>query len=215
MSKKTINQKLSSYRTLIFNSRNEEIAPYLAQYGIDAAYLDEGEELYRETMRLVDLQKQEYKEERTAFDIYYAQKDEVEKMFKKTRDLVRALCRNDPDLQSRLNFSPLSGRRIHDWIQTGIEFYNGVLLESSILEKLAKFNITTEQLRGQKQELENLLHLRTQTALEKGQAQEATRQRNQKLEELEDYCNVLKTVAAIALADRPQLMESLGVLVRS
>lgn len=215
MSKKTINEKLSSYRTLIFNSRNEEIAPYLAQYGIDAAYLDEGEELYRETMRLVDLQKHEYQEERTAFDTYYAQKDEVEKTFKKTRKLVRALCTNDEDLLSRLNFRPLSDLPINDWIQNGIAFYNGVLLESTILEKLARYNITAERLLGEKQGLENLLQLRTQTALEKGQAQEATRQRNQKLEELEDYCNVLKTVVAIALADRPQLMESLGILVRS
>jgi len=94
-------------------------------------------------------------------------------------------------------------------------FYNSLLLESGILEKLAKYNFTIERLTAEKQELEGLLRLRTRATLEKGQAQEATRQRNQKLEELEDYCGILKAVVIIALADRPQLMESLGILVRS
>lgn len=200
---------------LIFNSRHAEVAALLAGYGIDAAYLDEGQALYGETLRLMDLQKQEYQEERAAFDMYYAQKDEVERMLKTTRKLVKELSKRDPDLQSRLNLSPLSDLRIHDWIQTGMAFYNSLLLESGILEKLAKYNFTIERLTAEKQELEGLLQLRTRATLEKGQAQEATRQRNQKLEELEDYCNVLKTVVAIALADRPQLMESLGILVRS
>lgn len=215
MSKRSINQKLDSYRTLIFNSRNPEIAPSLANFGIDAAYLDKGEAIYKDTIRLMDLQKQEYQEERAAFDMYYAQKDEVKKMLKKTRSLVKALSKSDPDLQSRLDFTPLSELRINDWIQAGIAFYNSLLLESVILEELAKYNFTTERLIAEKQELEGLLQLRMQSALEKGQAQEATRQRNQKLEELEDYCSVLKAVVTIALADRPQLMESLGILVRS
>lgn len=62
--------------------------------------------------RLMDLQKQEYQEERAAFDMYYAQKDEVERMLKTTRKLVRELSKRDPDLQSRLNLSHLSDLRI-------------------------------------------------------------------------------------------------------
>lgn len=215
MSKRSINHKLLSYRTLIVNSRNPDIAPLLANFGVDAAYLNEGDAILADTERLMELQKKEYQEERAAFDLYYAQKDEVEKMLKKTRSLVKALTKKDPDLQSRLNLSPLSDLRINDWIQTGISFYNSLLLEKGILETLAKYNFTTERLTAEKQELESLLQLRLQSAIEKGQAQEATRQRNQKLEELEDYCSILKAVVTIALADRPQMMESLGILVRS
>jgi len=38
--------------------------------------------------------------------------------------------------------------------------------------------------------------------------------RNAKMEELEDYCYELKTLATIALEDQPQLLEELGILVR-
>ena len=53
-----------------------------------------------------------------------------------------------------------------------------------------------------------------QCFVEKGQSQEATRLRNAKMEELEDYCYELKTLATIALEDQSQLLKELGILVR-
>ncbi len=48
----------------------------------------------------------------------------------------------------------------------------------------------------------------------KGQSQEATRLRNDKMKKLENYCYELKTLAIIALEDQHQLLEELGILVR-
>jgi hypothetical protein len=108
------------------------------------------------------------------------------------------------------------GRLSHgDWIQTGVELYESILRETAFLERLARFNLTVDRLNREKQELVALRDLRNKTLVEEGEAQEATRLRNQKLEELDDYCSLLKTIAAIALQDRPQLMETLGVMVRS
>ena len=64
-------------------------------------------------------------------------------------------------------------------------------------------------------QLELLKKLRDEAMSEKGQAQEATRLRNVKMEELEDYCYELKTIAMLELEDQPQLLEMLGILVRS
>ncbi len=212
---KSINSKLDSFRALIFNCRNEEIAPELTTQGVDAEFLDEGEARYNEVMRLMELQKKEYQEEREAYDIYFAKKDDVEKTFQNTRDLVKELSTNDPDLQNRLKFSPMSRLPLGDWIQAGIDFYDSLLRENALLQRLERFKVTQERLNSEKQELEELRQLRSSALVEKGQAQEATRLRNQKLEELEDYCRLLKTLAGLALQHRPQLMESLGILVRS
>jgi len=83
MSKRSINHKLLSYRTLIVNSRNPDIAPLLANFGVDAAYLNEGDAILADTERLMELQKKEYQEERAAFDLYYAQKMRWKKCSKK------------------------------------------------------------------------------------------------------------------------------------
>ena len=212
---KSLTEKLKFFRSIIFNSRNADIAPLLEAKGIDAAYLERGVNLYHDAIAAMDLQKKEYQEERSAFDQFFTEKDEVERMFKDTRTLVQALSKNDRNLQSRLTLTSFSRLPVEDWIRTGIEFYNSLLREPEFLEVLAGFNVTVEQLNAEKLALENLAILRNKSLEEKGQAQEATRLRNEKLEELEDYCELLKAVASIALANRPQLMESLGVLVRS
>jgi hypothetical protein len=49
----------------------------------------------------------------------------------------------------------------------------------------------------------------------RGQAQEATRLRNEKLDELNDYTTELKAIAELALEGQPQLLEKLGIVVRS
>lgn len=129
--------------------------------------------------------------------------------------MVKALSKKDKNLQSRLKFTYLGSLSMEDWIRTGIDFYNSLLREPEFLTVLANFNVTVDQLNAEKLALENLAVLRNRALEEEGQAQEATRLRNEKLKELEEYCDLLKTVVSLALANRPQLMESLGVLVRS
>ena len=67
---KSINSKLDSFRALIFNCRNEEIAAQLATQSVDPEFLDEGEAHFNEAMRLMELQQKKYQEERDAYDIY-------------------------------------------------------------------------------------------------------------------------------------------------
>ena len=54
MARKTLTDKLKSSRMLIFNSRGAEAAPLLNEMGIDAAYPDAGEALYKEAAALVN-----------------------------------------------------------------------------------------------------------------------------------------------------------------
>ena len=214
MSKRTLTSKLEAYRLLIFNSRGAEVAPLLDTMGIDTDYIDQGEALYNETMQLVDQQKKEYQEQSLAYDRFYVEKDEAETNFNRTLKLVRALARNDKDLQDRLKLQNMSASRIEEWIESATSFYDRLLNEPEFLTRLARFKVTTEQLNNEKAAIESLRELRNQATAEKGQAQEATRVRNEKLNELDDYARELKAIAELALEGRPQLLEKLGVLVR-
>src|SRR5690606_35438238 len=167
---KSMNSKLDSFRALIFNCRDEEIAPELATQGVEAEFLDEGEGLYNEVMRLMEVQKKEYQEEREAYDIYFAKKDDVEQAFQNTRDLVRELSNNDPDLQNRLKFSPMSRLPLGDWIQAGIDFYDSLFRESALLQRLARFNVFVERLSNEKRVLEVLRPQRSRAMMGNGHA---------------------------------------------
>lgn len=214
MARKTIAETLEQQRVLIFNSRKPEIAPLLEAFGVDNAYLNKGEALYNEVIQLSENQKKEQQEESLAFDTFYETKSDCELKYKRTRKIVKMASRSDKNLQDRLKIYAPKERAIEEWLKQTIEFYNLVFNESDFLNSLSKFGITSETLTAEKQGIESLKSLRNEAKAEKGQSQEATRLRNVKMDELEDYCYELKTLATIALEDQPQLLEELGILVR-
>ena len=215
MARKSIAETLEMQRVLIFNSRKPEIASKLQSYGVDSAYIDAGELLYNEVIQLAENQKREQQEESLAYDVFYETKSGCEMKFKVNRKIIKMASRSDKNLQNRLKIYVRRERNIEEWIQQSIEFYNLVLNETDFLTSLEKFGITSEKLIQAKQEIESLKPLRNEAMSEKGQAQEATRIRNSKMELLEDYCYELKTIATIALADNSQLLEELGIIVKN
>ncbi|MEO1253356.1 MAG: hypothetical protein AAFY41_00540 [Bacteroidota bacterium] len=215
MPRQTLTQKLESARLLIFNSKDAEVAPLLDAMGIDTAYIDAGEALYNETMQLVDTQKKEYQEQSLAYDKFYLEKDDAEANFNRTLKLVKVLSRNDKDLQNRLGLQSGAVYAIESWIESSVDFYNRLLNEPDFVAKLGNFKVTTDQLNAEKEAIENLKQLRNEATAEKGQAQEATRLRNEKLDELNDYTTELKAIAELALEGQPQLLEKLGIVVKS
>lgn len=215
MARKTLTEKLESARILIFNSKDAEVAPLLETMGIDKAHIERGEVLYRETAQLVDIQKKEYQDQNLAYDTFFVEKDEIEADFNRTLKLVKVLSRKDKDLQDRLGLRGDRVYAIEEWIESAIDFYNRLLNEPDFITKLERFKVTTEQLGRDKTIVESLKQLRNVVTAEKGQAQEATRLRNEKLDELDDYTIELRAIAEIALEGRPQLLEKLGILVRS
>jgi len=183
--------------------------------GINSAYLDQGETLYDQTMQLVDQQKKEYQDHSLAYDSFYVEKYEAESNHHRTYKLVKVLSRNDEDLQNRLGLQNGKVYAIEEWIDNAVDFYNRLQNENDFLATLSKFRITRNQLNAESKAFKDLKILRNQATLEKGQAQEATRLRNEKLDALADYCTELKAIAEIALESQPQLLEKLGILVRS
>lgn len=75
--------------------------------------------------------------------------------------------------------------------------------------------ITKERVSAELAAVKNLKNLRDEAKKEAGDAQIATQERNNKLEELDDYCDTLSVFAEIAMEGKPQLVERLGITVKS
>lgn len=215
MTRKTIAQSLEEKRVLIFNSNRSEVAPQLASLGADSEFISKGELLYNEVITLGESQKKEQQEESLAYDRLHELKAECKATARKNYKLIKLASRADKNLQDRLKINAAKETTFEEWIKQTLDFINLVLNEPDLLTSIVRFNITTETLNQDKSDLELLKTLRNTALAEKGQAQEATRLRNEKMDELDDYCYELKTIALFALEGQPQLLEMLGITVRS
>lgn len=214
MSKLTLAQKLDSYRNLIFNSSDPQIMTGLATVGVDEPYLKVGKELFNATLDLVNEQRKEYQEQSLAYDTFYIDKEEAEGIFSRTFKLVNVLASTNQDLQDRLKLRANS-RLIGGWIDDAIAFYNRLLNETEFVNTLKRFKLTPKRMEEELTVMKDLKKLYSKVLIEKGQAQEATSIRNKKMDELQVYSAKLKVMAELGLESTPQLLEKLGILVRS
>ena len=214
MARKTFAELLEQRRVLIFNSRKPEIATLLQSYGIDSTHLENGVNLYNSVITATENQRREQQEQGLAYDNLYVSKNDFATRYKKTFKIAKMASRTDANLQDRLKVNAPVERAIESWILQAIDFYNRLNNEPDFITVLNKYGITSETISQEKQIADNLRLLRNEAMSEKGQAQEATRVRDVEIEKLDDYCYELKTIAKIALENKPQLLEELGILVR-
>ena len=214
MARVTLAQKMDSYRNLIFNSSDPQIMSGLATVGVDEAYLNMGQELFNTTLDLVNEQRKEYQEQSLAYDNFYIDKEEAEAIFSRTFKLVNVHAGTNQNLQDRLQLRANS-RLIGGWIDDAIAFYNRLQNETEFVDTLTRFKLTSKRIEEELTVMLNLKKLYSEVLLEKGQAQEATSLRNKKMDELQEYSAKLKVMAELGLESTPQLLEKLGILVRS
>lgn len=86
---------------------------------------------------------------------------------------------------------------------------------ASYADALADYQLTQSELDQNKANLEALVALRNRGIQLKGEAEEATRHRNQSIKALYVWIKEFKGIARIALQDSPQLLEALGIMVKA
>ena len=127
----------------------------------------------------------------------------------------RVAFKKEPGVATKL---ALNGRRkesFSGWLEQANLFYDNALANPDILNGLAKFGITEEKLQAGKTQVEELAALNAAQEKEKGEAQQATKTRDEALDALDDWLEDFLAIAEVALADKPQFLEALGVRVRS
>lgn len=214
MKKNSIADQLSIYRTLIFNSKDPDVLKALDKVGIDIPYIDVGITIFNEAEFMVRQMSESHQEQDLTYDDFHVTKAKMTLWFNQRLKMVKTLSRNDKDLQDRLKLKTGRVDAIEKWIERGIELYTLLAKEPNFLTKLAARKVTAEVLEAEKAAFENLKTLRNKVAANKGNAQESTRLRNEKLDELNDYCTELKAMAEIAIDGKSQLLEKLGLAVK-
>jgi hypothetical protein len=210
----TISTSLSNFFTqatvLLTNAQEHpDIAAALEAYGYDAATLAEGQALLDTARDLYDAQIREYGEQHAATQAFVDASEAADKVYGDHRRLAKLAFKNDAQRQTDLHLNERKPQAFNPWYQQARHFYTALLADSEAQTALARFNVTADDLSAAQAQVEGVASLKNAQEQEKGEAQEATQERNAAIEALDNWLADFRVVARIALEDDPQLMEAL------
>jgi len=213
---KTDAQTLEDYRVALINAVNQpEVAATMAEFGYSAEEIEQGTQLLASTSDAYNLNKQEDNETISARAAFDAKKEEIEEMYSLHRKKAKVALRKEPVLLKQLGLTGTLPKAYVKWIETMKALYGGSDLMGQLQSNLSRLKLTPEVLQAGLASITEMENLRTEYLKEVGESQEATKAKDEAFAKVDDWMSEFFSVAKIAMEDKPQLLESLGILVRS
>jgi hypothetical protein len=215
MNDRTIDGRIIFSRNAITNAMgNKEISLALAGYGYDKKRLQDGLSLCEKVEQLNAVKHEEYGEQYEATDALKAARVEANKLYMKHVKLARIAFKKERLISGALMLDGNRSDSYTGWLNQANVFYTNALKRENVLTGFALLGITREELEeGQarvKEVEKKFSHQNEQTS----EAQDATRQRDLVFDDLDEWTGDLIAVSRIALEEKPQYLEMLGVVVK-
>ncbi len=212
----SIAQRLLNAETAINNTlANPQILTAVTAYGYTEAILEAAQALHAEVVELNERQHQEYGEQYAATAAVQAAWDEAAAAYSNAVKIARIAFRGNTTAHAALG---LNGRRkesLSGWLEQSRLFYNNLLRNPAFITVMAPYTYTQTKLQTEAALVENVATLSELQDKERGEAQEATKTRDAKLDELDQWLADYKAIAEVALSGSPQQLEQLGWVVPS
>ncbi len=192
-----------------------EISAAVAKYGYDTTKILEGKELLEETIELIhEHQKQLRRQFNATADLNQA-RTEFHQSYMQTLKVARVALQASTKAHASLKLDARRYRTFTEWFYQADTFYEALLVQPDLCAEMAKFGYSNEKLTAEAallQEVETRSHYQKKQL---GLSDETLQLRNEKLQELKRWVSNYRAIVRVALADTPQKMEALGIMVRS
>lgn len=196
-------------------SKEGDLKTELAEYGYDDAKIAEGKALYDEARKTFDANIKETREETSASLAFQEKYQNVQKKYSTHRKKARIVFEDNEEALRQLKLKGSAARAIAAAMEEMRAFYQLLDTTPNLLTPLKQLKINEQDVKNQLQELPEVEKAYATYLQEKGESQQATRDKNKAFETLDKWVSKFHKVAKIALEDRPQLLEALGKFVRS
>lgn len=187
----------------------------MTEFGYDTETIGQGKALLTETRQAYDANKTEDDETSEAYGTFSDLKAQLEETYSLHRKKAKVIFRNDSLTLDKLAVSGSLPKAYVKWLETAKKFYSVASTDTDLQNKLARLKITTDDLTAASTLISNLEAARADYLREKGESQDSTKIKDAAFVKIDDWMSEFYAVAKIALEDNPQLLESLGKLVRS
>lgn len=209
-------EMLEKYRVALENVQNQtEIASTMTEFGYDETTVAEGVAIFNNTRQAFDFNKTEDDETNATYVDFTFKKEQVAATYMMHRKKAKVVFRKDKVTADRLGVTGTLPQAYIKWLDTVKKFYSVATTDTDVQSKLVKLKITAEDLTASDTAVKALEAARADYLREKGESQDATKAKDQAFAVLDDWMLEFYDVARIALEDKPQLLEALGLLVKS
>ncbi|GEM_PF-3451102 len=205
---------LAKLNTAFNNCKNPEIKSKLEIVGVGDIFVDKGINLHSDIVKLDMKHKNELQEKSQAFTQYKEKRDECRNDYDTILHFVRIAARFDNNLGSRIRTTSVPENPVNEWPYQIDLFYDSLEKEPSIMNFLKERKFPDDIITINRAKIKTLINLHNRVDTEKGQAEDARRERDSKFAELIDMWWELKAYALFALKETPQLLEELGIKVK-
>lgn len=212
-----MNKKSSEFiqdaRTLIENAAGTpEIAKALAVYGYTEARFKEGLALLERTEKLMMRKSMEHGEKIEATADFVKAWREANVMYVKTLKIARIALEDEARSDAGLMLSGARKQTFSGWSFQAGTFYGNLLSRKALIDKMGVYGYTKEALAKEKDVVDQAVKTYRRHAVQSGEAQVATQEKDAKLDELDGWVSDLRAVCEVAFYDDREQMEKLGPL---
>lgn len=208
---KSIAQRLLDAETAINNSlNNPDILTAVTPFGYDQARLEAARTLYTEARNLTEQQQREYGEQYEATAVVKRAWDTAEAAYSSALKIARIAFRGNETARNALGLGGTRKQSLSGWLDQARRFYNNLLRDPAFVTTMSAYNYDQAKLEAESALVQAVAEASELQDRERGEAQEATKARDAKLDELDQWLADYKAIAEIALADSSQRLEQLG-----
>jgi len=206
---------LSDCELILANGiRVEQIATALALYGYDSVKMSEGEGLFAYAKDRFNAQRDSKNDlSRTVQQCNQSWK-ELETVYRKVRKLAKVVFETQPELMGRLALTgkvPLVYVPFMAIVETLVD---GLKADKNLMSQLAKFQITQSTLNDIEHRVLLTKERRTEYLQAKSISERLTKEKQAAIDALFRWCAEYIKFARIALTEKPQMLEALGIVVK-
>jgi hypothetical protein len=214
--RKSIDERMLSAHKAIHNSLEDPVVlETLSPYGYNETKINEGKTLYEELDTLIRKQKKEYGDQYEATNALYKVWGEADGLYMNAVKVARVAFKDNTKAQNTLRLFERRKQTISGWLEQATVFYNNLVEDEELKKAMALYGYNDAKLTAERGVLEKVIKANRDQDKEVGDAQQATKNRDEKMDALDDWMSDFIAIARVAFTEKPQLLEKLGILVPS
>jgi len=207
---------LELFRVALTNAEsNSGVIKALESSGYNSETLGLGKQLLTETRSIFDACIKNRDLKIAAHDDFEAKKEALHQIYMRDRIKAKLVYRNDPARTALLGLDKNTTRVYIKWIEAIKKFYNEAAADQQIQQDLARLNITMDHINEGLTLIAEVAASRAYYVKLKGEAQDSTEAKTASIAKMKDWMKEFYGVAKLGLKEQPQLLETLGKVVRS